>query len=570
MKNKKKLEDEYEELIPKYFEFLKQITTLNFTRTLDICIYLLNKHIYDNYFPSVPYHIDIENNPIYHKKMQNLIKSQGWKEKYYSGQFIDLSRRGELFFGLILHLILEFELNNKINDQRTDNKLEHLFKTYNGILNKLSFICVNKNDLSMKNDYFEKLMKEYQEDHNFLPNLDFDPDFKEIIQHRALQCIFDNAKVENLCNYFNCQKFGYHPIQEPKDSSPFKSNNELINGLLKPWYYNSGLTILGIPDILNDLFSIFNNYYCKKCPDSANEIKNYCMCFNELFLIAKGRLYFNISLPNLRKGLNKTIPVEIVEEFLEKFCLFNQWEKFNHNLRDFNPKKFIEKYNHYLQYAMYNSLGIVRTGCFIIWRSFIKYLERKHNDIKFKREMANLLEIWCYKKIQDLDIEVKKLVLINENRIPNQDQKKAYSELKKSLYSLPIETVEIKIKFPIEYDESYFKEFDLIIRMPPILIVVECKKTTSLKSQEPESYKWIKTSKKIIRRTKRKIELLNTLLENELIKNPFIKDLRALPFPIIVKTEGFFSINEKTPRRFTEFLHGLKKNQLKNNIENYF
>ena len=260
MKNKKKLEDEYEELIPKYFEFLKQITTLNFTRTLDICIYLLNKHIYDNYFPSVPYHIDIENNPIYHKKMQNLIKSQGWKEKYYSGQFIDLSRRGELFFGLILHLILEFELNNKINDQRTDNKLEHLFKTYNGILNKLSFICVNKNDLSMKNDYFEKLMKEYQEDHNFLPNLDFDPDFKEIIQHRALQCIFDNAKVENLCNYFNCQKFGYHPIQEPKDSSPFKSNNELINGLLKPWYYNSGLTILGIPDILNDLFSIFNNY----------------------------------------------------------------------------------------------------------------------------------------------------------------------------------------------------------------------------------------------------------------------------------------------------------------------
>ena len=107
-----------------------------------------------------------------------------------------------------------------------------------------------------------------------------------------------------------------------------------------------------------------------------------------------------------------------MNEFLERFCLFNKWEKLNHNLRDFNSKKFVEEYNHYLQYAMYNSLGIVRTGCFIIWRSFIKYLEGLHNDIEFKREMANLLEIWCYKKIQDLDIEVKKLVLINENRIP--------------------------------------------------------------------------------------------------------------------------------------------------------
>lgn len=76
MKNKKNLEDEFEELIPHYFEFLNQITKLSFNRTLDICIYLLNKHIYDNYFPSVAYHIDIQENPSYHEEMQKLIKSQ--------------------------------------------------------------------------------------------------------------------------------------------------------------------------------------------------------------------------------------------------------------------------------------------------------------------------------------------------------------------------------------------------------------------------------------------------------------------------------------------------------------
>ncbi len=74
----------------------------------------------------------------------------------------------------------------------------------------------------------------------------------------------------------------------------------------------------------------------------------------------------------------------------------------------------------------------------------------------------------------------------------------------------------------------------------------------------------------IIRRTKSKIELLNYLLDNELIKNPFFKDFRALPFPIIVKTEGLFSINERIPRSFTELLQGLKKIQLKHKIENLY
>ncbi len=565
MKNKKNLEDEFEELIPNYFKFLDQISNLSFNRTLDICIYLLNKHIYDNYFPSVAYHIDIQENPSYHEKMQNLIKSQGWKEKYFPGQFIDLARRGELVYGLILNFALKYELKSKFNDQETDNNLEYLFRTYGCILDRISFICVNKNVLKMKGDYFENLMNEYQEDHNFLPNLNFDPDFKEILQHKALKCIFDNAKVENLYNYYNCQKFGYAPIQDPKTLIPFNSNNELIRGLLTPWYFNSGLNIVGIPDVLNDFFNLFSNYYCKKRSEYADEIKNYLLCFKQLFLIAQGRFYFNISLPNLRKTLSKTIPVESVNEFLDKLCLFNKREKFNHNVRDFNSNRFIEEYNLYLHYAMYNSLGIVRTGCFIIWRAFIKYLEGLHNDIKFKRELANLLEHWCYKKIQDLNFDVKKLVLINENRIPDQDQKKAYSELKKSLNSLPIETIEIKIKFPFEYEESYFKEFDLVIKLPPILIVIECKKTAYPKSQEPESYKWIQTSKKIFRRTKRKIKLLNNLLDDELIKHPFLKELRALPFPIIVKTEGFFSINERTPRNFAELMQGLKKIQIKHN-----
>ena len=568
MKNDKNLEDEFEELIPHYFEFLDRITKLSFNRTLDICIYLLNKHIYDNYFPSVAYHIDIQENPSYHEEMQKLIKSQAWKEKYYPGQFVDLSRRGELVYGLILNFSLRYQLQGNFNNQGTDNKLEHLFRIYSQILDRLSFICVNKNILNMKSDYFESLMNEYQEDHNFLPNLDFDPDFKEILQHKALECIFNNATLENLYNYSNCQKFGYPPIQEPKELIPLNSNNELISGLLNPWYYNSGLNIVGIPDVLDDFFILFSNYYCKKRSEYADEIRNYLLCFKELFLIAQGRLYFKVSLPNLRKRLSKNIPIERVNKFLEKFCLFNKWEKFNHYVGDFNSNIFIEEYNHYLQYAMYNSLGIVRTGCFIIWRSFIKYLEGLHNDIGFKREMAKLLEIWCYKQIKYSDIRVKKLVLVNENRIPDQDQKRAYSELKKSLNTLSIETVEIKIKFPFEYNESYFKEFDLIIRLPPILIVIECKKTASPKSQEPESYKWIKTSKKIIKKTKRKIKLLNYLLENELIEHPFFKDLRALPFPIIVKTEGFFSINERTPRSFTELLQGLKKIQLKHNIEN--
>ncbi len=54
MKNKKNLEDEFEELIPHYFEFLDRITKLSFNRTLDICIYLYHDiHLY--FIKIIPY-----------------------------------------------------------------------------------------------------------------------------------------------------------------------------------------------------------------------------------------------------------------------------------------------------------------------------------------------------------------------------------------------------------------------------------------------------------------------------------------------------------------------------------
>ena len=76
----------------------------------------------------------------------------------------------------------------------------------------------------------------------------------------------------------------------------------------------------------------------------------------------------------------------------------------------------------------------------------------------------------------------------------------------------PKEAIKVKTEFPIEFNESYFKEYDLIIKITPILLVIECKKTSSPKSQEPESYNWIKKSKEIYRRTKRKIQQTSGIL----------------------------------------------------------
>lgn len=425
-------------------------------------------------------------------------------------------------------------------------------------MDRLFELCANYNIIFKPRIEFQEYVKDFDFIYNFLPNLEFDQEFEKVINHKAFQCVFDTAKIDNISKPYNCVKFGYPANIYPVERNFIReSTNPFLSKYLKPEWLEIGYNLLGNPKILEDLFFQLKKYYLTKIPSKKEDISNYFLCFEELLKLIKGRLYFEISLSRLKEKLTEKTPEKIVSKFLENFNISKQFQIYDVKPHNFVPMAFLEDYHNQLYVAIYVYHGIVRTGAFLAWRSFIKYIEYLQNEKEFKDKISTKLENWCFQKAEELGLKSEKIILINKDKTPTKDQKERYKDLKKRIQSFPRRSIEIITEFPIDHRNSYFKELDLVIQLKNLLIIVECKKTSAPMSVIPKIYNWCKLSIKQYKKTIKKINILYYILENSSDIHPFFGNKIPLHIPIIVRTEGYLSQYDRTPTQYIDVLKGL-------------
>ena len=191
-------------------------------------------------------------------------------------------------------------------------------------------------------------------------------------------------------------------------------------------------------------------------------------------------------------------------------------------------------------------------GCFLVWRSLIKYLESLQQSPTFRSLRGALLEAWAYEEAIKLGFLAEKLILINKNKDHPTDK---YKRMKDQISSFPKPPLELKIPFPEKYNRFYFQEFDLVIRVKNYIFVIECKGTCIPKGEWPKIFLWFEKLRQENLLLHRKINLLYELLQSRATQHPFLDGVEKV-VQCHLKTEGILD-------KFITFSMGKFKEYLK-------
>jgi len=535
----KRFKDITDKVNPEFFEWIKKSLNLDVSRALLICTYLLNYNIAENYFPSISRYQEQH--------------SYRRPPKISAQQIAEFRITFEKIFSIITWFVLNYKQRGKIlSKSATDSKINKI--SFSGPLVK-NFFAFNTVPPYVEMKMINNILKNYEMVENFVPNLEFDPEFKKILDHKSFQHILVKTSPEFMLDAPLSETLDY---ETPIDSTVFKPPERIYN--VNPelrisyqffnFFNEMGVMKLGIAEVIDDAISLLSKYYSRRIPLRAEEIRLNLNCFGELLKLTKGKLYLEVSYQNFISHLKEFASEEYTSEFVENFGYQKNFNDFYKSFEEFDPKQFLLDYHQFLSHPFYVYSGIIRTGAFLAWRGLVKYLESLHRGEEFRNQKGTLLETWCYNKALELGYkDIEKIVLIDTNKEPTD----RYLNMKKQISLFPKEPLEIPVIFP-EQDDKYYREIDLVIKIGNYLLAIECKGTAAPVQETPKIVSWMRRTEEDFAWLQYKCRIISNNLEQNKINHPFLKYVvKILPFQ--VRTEGMFSLyGDLTPSGFEGIL----------------
>ena len=162
-------------------------------------------------------------------------------------------------------------------------------------------------------------------------------------------------------------------------------------------------------------------------------------------------------------------------------------------IKDFNSRGFIEEYNEFLTYALYQISGFCYTGTFLVWRALVKYLESLQSEKEFQKQKGILLENWCKDRAEEAGFQTIKIILRNTRKTPSP----IYNKMKQQIRNFTGKMLEIEVPFPKNYKPT-FHEIDFAFKIENSLCIFECKSTRVPKGAFGDLVYWIDKQIKVI------------------------------------------------------------------------
>ena len=106
------------------------------------------------------------------------------------------------------------------------------------------------------------------------------------------------------------------------DKPLFSINQDLrIARLLKEYLKNISILFFGSPQMIDEIISLFTEYYCKRIPSSETDINDHLLCFGELLKMCEGKGYIRFTWNKLKSILEDKVNKEVAKEFRSRFSL---------------------------------------------------------------------------------------------------------------------------------------------------------------------------------------------------------------------------------------------------------
>ncbi len=546
----------------KFYIWLKKISKFDISRSLQISSFLINFHLAQNYFPGIDELVS---------EIPQLMPESLNKQKIREFR-MNLERAYNIF------VLISLFYNSKITltKGQTDQQMDEL-DGFGPLLRR--FFNLNSLPKYIKIEEIDKI-SDYIKDsliiENYLPQLDFDPLFQEILSSNAIKFLFYTSAPKSLLmfdgkpkdNWYVPELFIFHEFLEARRDPKkklFKINPELgISRFLLTYTNYMGIFHFGSFKLINEIIELFTKYYSIRIPSKKEEITKFLLCFGELFKLSEGKLYQELSWRNSVERLETKVSQDDAKFFVDKFILEKNYKEFPDNYEDFDAQEFLQLYHKFLIYTGYSHFGIVKTGAYLIWRSLIKYLESLQGLEEFYKAKGELLEKWAFEKAIEIGFMPEKIILINPQREPTP----RYEAMIKQIESFPRPPLKLEVKFP-EEDHSYYHEIDFAFRIQNKLFLFECKGTKAPIGEEGKYIKWVVHFLDNFELLKRKTRILHHNIKNGNIKHPFLDDIEEEVLNII-KTEGIYSYwCELTTHEYVYYLRNLRES-IDNNTFNEF
>ena len=461
------VKDLVDKVNPRFFEWIKKILELNVSRALQISTFFTNFYIAQNFFPSITSLLE---------SMPDLVKNKNLSPSKMKEFRINFER----IFTIIIFVLLKYNWNKKLSQDETDKSLNDL-ESEGSLIN--SFFIFNANPVNLEIKKLRKYYENYFIIDHLLPNLYFDPEFQKVLRSDAIKHMFFTTTPANLLNfkkkpeklkYYSEPKYilKFQEVRKDYGKRLFEINPDLkISNSTREFMNYIGIFDFGSFKLVDDLISLFTEYYTKRVPSKTNEIHKNLLCFGELFKLAEGKTFQKLRYNNLIKKLSLKFPKKHVLDFLGHFCYDSHHQSFNLTFKKFSSKEFLQDYHEFLGYCCYKDSGIVYFGVYLIWRSLIKYFEDLQSEKEFQNTKGTLLENWSLEKAQENGFQAEKIILTNPKNKPT----KLYLKMKEQIKSFPRDPIELQVEFPAKNKISYFREIDLAFELRIIFLFLNLK-----------------------------------------------------------------------------------------------
>ena len=557
----KTIQNALEEINPEFYKWLKKIFLCNKTRAVSLCTFLVNFNININYFP---WH------KVLHKEIPDLIPEELKKE------FVGFTFASEIIFGIIILVVLRHAHQQKASIQETDEIINKLWLSGPLINQFFIFNTISPKNRNVKLSDLLEIFPNFNIKDNMLPKLEFDPEFQNVMENEAVKQLYDTNFITDWLDSRESKPYKYFPdrgtffknlqVFRDKKTKIFDVNPNL--SISKFMFRNLNVfpnAFFSSTAQIDEIMSVFIEYYSKKIPSKKEEIIIFLSCFGELIKLMKGKLYNKFRYGYLVKKLKLIVSKEKTFQFLNKFCLYQRNLTFLSKDQQFNSRKFVFDYHNFLSFAAYRISGFIYTGIFLIWRAMIKYLETLQNKDEFRIGKGSLLENWCYYKAIEFGFQPEKIVLINQDK----PLSPYYDVMKNQTKDFPQPAIEISVKFPHNYKPS-FHEIDLAIKVEEYIFIFECKTTSHPIGEIGNYIKWLDKFGFNIQLLINKGDILLHNIANRTLNHPYLQGLKKY-VPIIIQTEGIISkFLGMDTSGYLNFLKVLRKNIDNKTIQEFF
>ncbi len=431
----------------------------------------------------------------------------------------------EMTFNLILFLVYYYELPGKFTPQTSVPSFESLLK-------QLPFFWFVLDEKVNKGGVSEEMIKENQGKHllgEIHPDLEYDPEYRKIIQNPLYQDIFLNYYIKK---HDQIERAIHESIQKDTKNDPATPGNVLLKCILNP------------PAKFFALLNLYEQYYCLRVPSKRDEIRSRMLFFKSVFELNNARLECTIPLQKIRSKLDHTFTHDEIKNLLQKYVLQKSGLPFATSKSSFKPTQFFSQFNDSLKVIGYLHSGVVRTGFCLIWRALLKYWEDLTAEREFYKTRGKLLENYCYEIIFQLGIECRKIYIRNTSK-PESSQ---YQEMLQQTSEFPEPPISLEFDFSQtpQFQNKGYAEIDMACRISGDLLLIECKGTKVKAGEVPMFFNWIRRYEDQQKLLHTKSELLTHAMKIFRVLPSFLQNIQQVEI-LVVRSEGVYGFPDTIP-----------------------